>query len=243
MWKKLSRIALETWKPKGDWKIISLGKGFFMIQLTYEDDWRKRWCGGPWKFKDQTLRLTKWAFDLISRREDLAIPLVLTNIPQRDYGFLLQRLVEAKNKRVIEKQAEDVQKQKKKKRNRNKNKNVPIEPTNNVSVETMGTVPVEVPTTTPTEVVPIDVGTVDIVVEQDAQTQDGTDHIDAIPQVGVAEHIVTDVVSLLPLAVEMQSMHPLNAPQAEEKGSKTKGKDMDLTPLPPGARKIPTKKI
>ncbi|KAF9617740.1 hypothetical protein IFM89_038282 [Coptis chinensis] len=122
---------------------------------------------------------------------------------------------------VAEKQAEVVQKQKKKKRNRNKNKNVSIEPTNNVSVETMGTIPVEVPTTTPTGVVPIDVGTVDIVVEQqateeDAQTQEGgIDHVDAIPQVGVAKHIVIDVVALLPLAVEMQSMQPLNAPQAE----------------------------
>ncbi|KAF9588352.1 hypothetical protein IFM89_008782 [Coptis chinensis] len=48
----------------------------------------------------------------------------------------------------------------------------------------------------------------------DAQTQEaGTNHVDAIPQVGVAENIVIDAVALLPLAVEMQSVHPLNAPQ------------------------------
>ncbi|KAF9621422.1 hypothetical protein IFM89_021461 [Coptis chinensis] len=40
----------------------SLGKRLiqFMIRLTCEEDWRKIWCGGLWRFKDQTLRLTKW---------------------------------------------------------------------------------------------------------------------------------------------------------------------------------------
>ncbi|KAF9607042.1 hypothetical protein IFM89_030815 [Coptis chinensis] len=66
---------------------------------------------------------------------------------------------------------------------------------------------------------PISTGTGDTLPENmvgleagDAQTQEArTDHVDAIPQVGVAENIAIDDVALLPLAVEMQPLHPLNA--------------------------------
>ncbi|KAF9603949.1 hypothetical protein IFM89_039288 [Coptis chinensis] len=60
---EVKRIAQEKWQPQGDWKIIPLGKGFFMICLTCEEDLRKIWGGGPWKFGDQILRLSKWTPD------------------------------------------------------------------------------------------------------------------------------------------------------------------------------------
>ncbi|KAF9590401.1 hypothetical protein IFM89_034194 [Coptis chinensis] len=56
-------MATIKWKPQGDWKIIPLGKGFFMIRLTCEQDWRKIWGGGPWNFGKQTLQLTKLSPD------------------------------------------------------------------------------------------------------------------------------------------------------------------------------------
>ncbi|KAF9610052.1 hypothetical protein IFM89_019892 [Coptis chinensis] len=56
-------IASTMWRPQGDWKIIPLGKGFFMIRLTCEMDWKKIWGSGPWRFGDQTLRLSKWSPD------------------------------------------------------------------------------------------------------------------------------------------------------------------------------------
>ncbi|KAF9589393.1 hypothetical protein IFM89_023425 [Coptis chinensis] len=33
---EVKTIAQEKWHPQGDWKIVPLGKGFFMIRLTYE---------------------------------------------------------------------------------------------------------------------------------------------------------------------------------------------------------------
>ncbi|KAF9594178.1 hypothetical protein IFM89_028835 [Coptis chinensis] len=64
-------IAADKWNPQSDWKIIPLGKGFFIIRgkgffiirLTSETDWRRIWGGGPWRFGEQTLRLSKWTPD------------------------------------------------------------------------------------------------------------------------------------------------------------------------------------
>ncbi|KAF9605145.1 hypothetical protein IFM89_014136 [Coptis chinensis] len=64
----------------------------------------------------------------------------------------------------------------------------------------------------PTPISPISTDTGDTLPENvvgpeagDAQTQEaGTDHVDAIPQVGVAENIAIDAVELLPLVGEMQ---------------------------------------
>ncbi|KAF9607067.1 hypothetical protein IFM89_030894 [Coptis chinensis] len=60
---EIRSIAAAKWSPQGDWKIIPLGKGFFIIRLTTESDWRNIWGGGPWRFGEQTLRLSKWTPD------------------------------------------------------------------------------------------------------------------------------------------------------------------------------------
>ncbi|KAF9596572.1 hypothetical protein IFM89_012303 [Coptis chinensis] len=117
---------METWKPKGDWKIIPLGKGFFMIRLTCEDDLEE----------DMSAR---------HRKKDL----------------------DAKRSDSGEKQGEDVQKARRKIRGiETRTKCLDRTKRTMSPVETMGTDSVEVPTTTTTEVVPIDVGTVDSVVER-----------------------------------------------------------------------------
>ncbi|KAF5187172.1 Ribonuclease h domain, partial [Thalictrum thalictroides] len=69
------RMAQSSWNPKGDWKIVPLGKGFFMIRLTCEEDFLQIWGGGPWKFGTQTLRLTKWdpEFDPDEQRSSQAM--------------------------------------------------------------------------------------------------------------------------------------------------------------------------
>ncbi|KAF9606496.1 hypothetical protein IFM89_025771 [Coptis chinensis] len=60
---EIKKIALNLWKPKGDWKLVPLGKGFFMIRLVCEEDLRNILGGGPWRFGDQILRLSKWTPD------------------------------------------------------------------------------------------------------------------------------------------------------------------------------------
>ncbi|KAF9599319.1 hypothetical protein IFM89_036617 [Coptis chinensis] len=63
-------IAAETWRPRGSWKIVQLGKEYFMIRLTCGEDFVKIWSGGPWKFENQILRPSKWdpGFDLDIQR-------------------------------------------------------------------------------------------------------------------------------------------------------------------------------
>ncbi|KAF9621063.1 hypothetical protein IFM89_016087 [Coptis chinensis] len=61
--KEVKKIALNLCKEKGDWKLVPLGKGFFMIRLVCEEDLRNIMGGGPWRFGDQILCLSKWTLD------------------------------------------------------------------------------------------------------------------------------------------------------------------------------------
>ncbi|KAF9622443.1 hypothetical protein IFM89_031246 [Coptis chinensis] len=62
---EVKKIALDLWKPQGDWKLVPLGKGYFMIRLVCEEDLRSILGGGPWRFGEQILRLTRWTRTLI----------------------------------------------------------------------------------------------------------------------------------------------------------------------------------
>ncbi|KAF9609460.1 hypothetical protein IFM89_016459 [Coptis chinensis] len=91
---EVKRIAQEKWQPQGDWKIIPLGKGFFMIRLTCEEDLRKIWGGGPWKFGDQILRLSKWMPDFdptVHRTSTAAVWVKFPKLGQQywDYEILM----------------------------------------------------------------------------------------------------------------------------------------------------------
>ncbi|KAF5179052.1 Zinc knuckle cx2cx4hx4c [Thalictrum thalictroides] len=60
---QVKTTAQKLWGPEGVWKIIPLGKGFFMVRFTAEEELMRIWTGGPWKFVDQVLRLSKWTPD------------------------------------------------------------------------------------------------------------------------------------------------------------------------------------
>ncbi|KAF9613337.1 hypothetical protein IFM89_007066 [Coptis chinensis] len=60
---EIRSIVVAKWSSQGDWKIIPQGKGFFIIRLTTESDWRNIWGGDPWRFGEQTLQLSKWTPD------------------------------------------------------------------------------------------------------------------------------------------------------------------------------------
>ncbi|KAF9602151.1 hypothetical protein IFM89_025318 [Coptis chinensis] len=79
---EVRRIATEKWKPRGDWKLIPLGKGFFMIRLVSEEDLRLIWGGEPWKFGDQTLRLTKWTPDFNPEAQSASNALIWEKFPK-----------------------------------------------------------------------------------------------------------------------------------------------------------------
>ncbi|KAF9619134.1 hypothetical protein IFM89_005148 [Coptis chinensis] len=192
-----------------------------MIRLTCEDDCRKIWCGGPWKFKDQTLQLTKWTPDFDPDVQEVKVE----KLPKycghcKSVGHFvakckaLQKRFRHEEAVVGEKQAEVVQKQKKNKRNRNKNKNVPIEPTNNVSVETMVQFPLRGPRSGYFK--------------------------PRLPDLKRIEDLVS--ISWFKGKRDLSSNDLIGpVPKLKEKGSKTKGKDVDLTALPPRARKIPAR--
>ncbi|KAF9598280.1 hypothetical protein IFM89_026486, partial [Coptis chinensis] len=91
---EVKKIAQEKWELKGDWKIVPLGRGFFMIRLTCEKDWRNIWGGGPWKFGNQILRLSKWTPDfdpVVHRTSTAAVWVKFPKLGQQywDYEILM----------------------------------------------------------------------------------------------------------------------------------------------------------
>lgn len=51
-------IAQQTWSPSGEWKMIPLGNGFFMLKLNSQYECIKIWSQA-WKFDNQVVRFTK----------------------------------------------------------------------------------------------------------------------------------------------------------------------------------------
>ncbi|KAF9590682.1 hypothetical protein IFM89_036174 [Coptis chinensis] len=80
-------IAAEKWRPKGCWKIVPLGKGYFMIRLTCEEDLVRIWSGGPWKFENQILRLTKWKPDFDPEIQRISHAMVWVKLPKLKQQF------------------------------------------------------------------------------------------------------------------------------------------------------------
>ncbi|KAL5717081.1 hypothetical protein ACHQM5_010154 [Ranunculus cassubicifolius] len=56
---RLTNMARETWRPSGEWKVILLGRVYFMLRLHSQDDCVRIWSQ-PWKIGQQLLRFTKW---------------------------------------------------------------------------------------------------------------------------------------------------------------------------------------
>ncbi|KAF6138296.1 hypothetical protein GIB67_001446 [Kingdonia uniflora] len=68
-------IAFAQWKPKGVYRIVPVGKGYFTIFLDNEEDRNNIWRGGPWMIDKQLLRLSPWSpcFDLETQKSSHAL--------------------------------------------------------------------------------------------------------------------------------------------------------------------------
>ncbi|KAF5177986.1 Nbs resistance protein [Thalictrum thalictroides] len=58
-----------------------------MIRLTCEEDFLKVWGGGPWRFGDQTLRLTKWDPDFDPDQQRSSHAMVWVKFPKLKQQF------------------------------------------------------------------------------------------------------------------------------------------------------------
>lgn len=53
-------IGENFWNPIGDWRLIILGTGFFMLKLDSRDDFMIIWSQ-KWKMSNQVVRFIKWS--------------------------------------------------------------------------------------------------------------------------------------------------------------------------------------
>ncbi|KAF5196849.1 hypothetical protein FRX31_013566 [Thalictrum thalictroides] len=65
----VKNMAREAWKPVGDWKIVPLGRGFFMIRLSCEEDYNRVWRIGGEGHGDLDLK----RFDSLSGIQNLIL--------------------------------------------------------------------------------------------------------------------------------------------------------------------------
>lgn len=67
-------LAEQLWSPTGDWKLIPLGNGFFMLKLNSQDEFIKIWSQS-WNFGNQVVRFSKWSddFDPDKQRSSSAV--------------------------------------------------------------------------------------------------------------------------------------------------------------------------
>ena len=58
------RMKLEDlWKPRASWRLISLGKGYYNLHFTSQEDRERIWAAGLWHLKPGLLRLQPWSPD------------------------------------------------------------------------------------------------------------------------------------------------------------------------------------
>ncbi|KAL5699253.1 hypothetical protein ACHQM5_030183 [Ranunculus cassubicifolius] len=78
---RVREIAAEVWKPTGEWKVIPLGRGFFMLRLESKDDYVRIWSQA-WKVGDQVLYFSKWSSEFDIERQKSSNALVWVNFPR-----------------------------------------------------------------------------------------------------------------------------------------------------------------
>lgn len=86
-------LAAELWAPAGDWKLIPLGNGFFMLRLVSRDDFIRIWAQ-PWKFGNQTVRFIRWTPEFDTDKQKSANALTWVRFPKLkqqywDYELLM----------------------------------------------------------------------------------------------------------------------------------------------------------
>ncbi|XP_024195688.1 uncharacterized protein LOC112198815 [Rosa chinensis] len=58
------KAALDSlWKPSGSWRLVPLGKGYFDIHFSTEEDMRRIWGGGTCTLASGIFRLSEWKPD------------------------------------------------------------------------------------------------------------------------------------------------------------------------------------
>lgn len=66
----------KTWKLKGEFSLLTMDDGFFLLKFSALEDYELAWNGGPWFFFGKPFILQKWTPDFIPKREEFpSIPL------------------------------------------------------------------------------------------------------------------------------------------------------------------------
>ncbi|KAF5192141.1 zinc ion binding / nucleic acid binding protein [Thalictrum thalictroides] len=73
--------ASQKWKPKGNWNITSLGKGYLHVRFEEREDFDAVWTGGPWRFGNQLMRLQEWSKNFKPDTQKQTKPLVWIKLP------------------------------------------------------------------------------------------------------------------------------------------------------------------
>jgi hypothetical protein len=61
--RELSGKLSTIWKTANQWKMVSLGRGFYEFQFVSIEDMRLAWSMGTINLKPGVLRLSKWTND------------------------------------------------------------------------------------------------------------------------------------------------------------------------------------
>ncbi|KAL6193239.1 hypothetical protein ACLB2K_034323 [Fragaria x ananassa] len=56
----LKSLLAALWQPLEPWRLVPLGKGYFDIHFSTEEDLRRVWGGGTCTLPDGIFRLTQW---------------------------------------------------------------------------------------------------------------------------------------------------------------------------------------
>lgn len=59
---RVREFATKIWAPFGDWRLIPLGNGYFMLKLESKDDMVRIWSQ-VWRVENQIIGFNKWSPD------------------------------------------------------------------------------------------------------------------------------------------------------------------------------------
>ncbi|XP_057444266.1 uncharacterized protein LOC130736451 [Lotus japonicus] len=81
-----SRLAI-TWRLGGDFELLDVGNGFFMVKFDSEEDKNKVMGGGPWMIFDHYLAVSTWNADFIAPEARVTRTLAWIRIPGLNVVF------------------------------------------------------------------------------------------------------------------------------------------------------------
>ncbi|XP_057432079.1 uncharacterized protein LOC130724823 [Lotus japonicus] len=81
-----SKLAY-TWRLSGDFELLDVGNGFFMVKFDMEEDRNKVIGGGPWMIFDHYLAVATWSPEFISPAARVKKTLAWIRIPGLNVAF------------------------------------------------------------------------------------------------------------------------------------------------------------